>query len=724
MKTIVPGFLLLLFIIPSVSAEGIWHSYSNIGDIHDIEAQGDYLWCATSGGAVRVDTRDKSYSVFRTQDGLVDNYVRTVAIDSSGVVWFGTQNGLSSFDGSNWISYTTENELIDDDISGIEVRSDNAIYVTMNGAHKKDMVYWHTHGLQRIHGGEWHTLINSKDTYNMGAQSLYLDESNNCLWIGSWSGLFFFQYTLDGVRIKSHENKWTGSSYQLPLIITDAATDNDNITWFAANGLWSYNGTTWTKYSDQENWLLTGVVNSVLADTDNCKWVGSSEGLFFYDGEVWDVFPLEDGMKYFYNLVRGSDGVLYGSTNKDIAFFDGEKVVPYVEIREVPTTHVEDVVVDADNVIWFTAQEDTSYGAASFDGISWKHYTVEDGLISDSVYDITVDGKNNKWFATRHGISRFDGNNWTSYSVETGDLSYNKCYTIATDRSGNVWAGMNNGDVYHFNGDSWETFHPPKEWRQRIVDMAFDHHNTLWIANGGRIISFDGETWERYDNMDGHNSVFVDHNDVLWMGHVWGGLYSFNNGVYNQVDIEELDDTKKIITSISEDNNGILWFTIIVNAHILSWNDVNRGYVASYDRESFTLYTRENSGLIDNRVNSVAIDNNNVKWFATEGGVSSFDDYDPTLVQTSQLQAKEMVTVSQNPLNISTTINYSIAEPSNVKLVIYSISGQKVSTLVDGFMPAGKHAATFDGSNLASGVYFYSFESRGFKNTGKMLLIK
>ena len=82
------------------------------------------------------------------------------------------------------------------------------------------------------------------------------------------------------------------------------------------------------------------------------------------------------------------------------------------------------------------------------------------------------------------------------------------------------------------------------------------------------------------------------------------------------------------------------------------------------------------------------------------------------------------VKLSPNPANPATTIHYSITDPSMVKINIYSISGQKVATLVDSFMSAGQHSAVFDGSKLGSGIYFYRFESAGFSKTGKIMLVK
>ena len=71
-----------------------------------------------------------------------------------------------------------------------------------------------------------------------------------------------------------------------------------------------------------------------------------------------------------------------------------------------------------------------------------------------------------------------------------------------------------------------------------------------------------------------------------------------------------------------------------------------------------------------------------------------------------------------------TTISYSIAASGHVTLAVYNITGQKVATLVNGEMTPGKHTAQFDGSTLASGVYFYRFEAGKFNKTGKMLLVK
>lgn len=77
-----------------------------------------------------------------------------------------------------------------------------------------------------------------------------------------------------------------------------------------------------------------------------------------------------------------------------------------------------------------------------------------------------------------------------------------------------------------------------------------------------------------------------------------------------------------------------------------------------------------------------------------------------------------------NPFNPSTTIAFDVAKESKVKLTVYNVIGQEVTTLVNDVRPVGEYKITWNASNLASGVYFYRLEAGGFVMTKKMLLIK
>jgi hypothetical protein len=77
-----------------------------------------------------------------------------------------------------------------------------------------------------------------------------------------------------------------------------------------------------------------------------------------------------------------------------------------------------------------------------------------------------------------------------------------------------------------------------------------------------------------------------------------------------------------------------------------------------------------------------------------------------------------------NPFNPKTVISGQWAVTSDVRLEVYDVLGRKVATLADGRYPAGKYSFTFDGTNLASGVYFYRLTAGHFVATKAMVLEK
>ena len=77
-----------------------------------------------------------------------------------------------------------------------------------------------------------------------------------------------------------------------------------------------------------------------------------------------------------------------------------------------------------------------------------------------------------------------------------------------------------------------------------------------------------------------------------------------------------------------------------------------------------------------------------------------------------------------NPFNPLTTIRYEIPQPEHVTISVFNTSGQLIETLVDTRRPAGKFAILWDGSGLASGLYFYRMHSGNFEMTQKCLLLK
>jgi tetratricopeptide (TPR) repeat protein len=77
-----------------------------------------------------------------------------------------------------------------------------------------------------------------------------------------------------------------------------------------------------------------------------------------------------------------------------------------------------------------------------------------------------------------------------------------------------------------------------------------------------------------------------------------------------------------------------------------------------------------------------------------------------------------------NPFNPSTTINYTLPEGGKVQIRIFDILGCEVATLMNGFDSKGQHSVVWDGSNAASGIYFYNISFKNQAMNKKMLLVK
>lgn len=77
-----------------------------------------------------------------------------------------------------------------------------------------------------------------------------------------------------------------------------------------------------------------------------------------------------------------------------------------------------------------------------------------------------------------------------------------------------------------------------------------------------------------------------------------------------------------------------------------------------------------------------------------------------------------------NPFNPSTLIRYHLQHGAQVNLSVYDVSGQRVQTLVNGWLNAGEQQTRFEANDLASGIYYYRLTANGKGLSRRMLLLK
>jgi hypothetical protein len=106
-------------------------------------------------------------------------------------------------------------------------------------------------------------------------------------------------------------------------------------------------------------------------------------------------------------------------------------------------------------------------------------------------------------------------------------------------------------------------------------------------------------------------------------------------------------------------------------------------------------------------------------FFPGDVVVTSVSDATPDLPKVFALEQNY-----PNPFNPKTVVRYQVAGVSDVKITVYDVLGREVAVLANERKLPGRYEVTFDGSHLASGVYFYRMQAGSFVQTRKLTLLK
>ncbi len=99
--------------------------------------------------------------------------------------------------------------------------------------------------------------------------------------------------------------------------------------------------------------------------------------------------------------------------------------------------------------------------------------------------------------------------------------------------------------------------------------------------------------------------------------------------------------------------------------------------------------------------------------------LSAVDDDIPTLPRLLKL-----IQNYPNPFNATTKISYVLPRSGNIRLSIYNLLGQHITTLFDGIQPAGVYSQNWDASACPSGLYFARLTTANEIQNIKMMLMK
>jgi len=314
----------------------------------------------------------------------------------------------------------------------------------------------------------------------------------------------------------------------------------------------------------------------------------------------------------------------------------------------------------------------------------YKKTNDEKGLSHNAVRALFLDDQEMLWICTMGGgLSCFDRNeSFIHYMNEKDDansLSHNYATSIFKDRYGTLWVGCFEGGLNKFNEENGSFSHFTKK-NSNLSDDAVnciyeDRSGVLWVGTfSGGLNRFDreSETFTSYLHKDGDDTslsdnsvycIFEDRDKTLWIGTRSGGVNCYNREKdcfihYKHAVYDSQSLSNNFVISIYQDETGLLWFGTYgggvntynpnnINNKIYQhdptkedslsnnqvycicedrsgalWIGTTGGGLNKFDRksETFTRYTKTNSGLNDNNVTAICEDHTGVLWIGTTNG--------------------------------------------------------------------------------------------------------
>jgi hypothetical protein len=349
-------------------------------------------------------------------------------------------------------------------------------------------------------------------------------------------------------------------------------------------------GGTWISYTVSEGLPSNDVGGGVAVDDSGLVWAGFNNGDWAY--------PLP--------------------TNTLISRLDGTNWINYELLGCAAAPLVAAAQVYA-GTLCGGPPSNAGGGLSWFSSAGWINFTPADGMAGSYVTAIAPEGNNRVWIAAGYNDivhpyinllnhkdtpSKVD-DQWTVYDLSL--RSINNVSSIAIDPAGNRWFGTDKGVlVLSADGTTWMTY--TANLVNYAGDIAFDATGNIWFASGQKVTRFDGHTWTYYNSRE--EAIQANYAAIMT---------SFNRNRVNPVysyGLWAIEPDAGVWIMRSDPSGGTAG-------------------IGFYDGKSWTIYTRQNSGLgSDSHVTGIAVDHQGNVWIGTEytymAGDGGVDEFMPT----------------------------------------------------------------------------------------------
>lgn len=586
------------------------------------------------------------------ENGLSSNTVWSVAQDNDGFMWFGTNNGLSKYDGNNFSIYRSNHK---DTLS-----LSNSRIIDLLAVENGDLWVGTADGLNCYQKDKDQFLRFDPPAFEFNyIRCLYLDHKGR-LWIGSTDGLYQFDIS---EKAFVHRGIFPEKPYAfLDRNIVNINEDKNETLWISTTqGLYILRDGVISNASVMGSHPLLSSkeqFRDVLEDDIGNYWIATEsleEGVFYFDKNL----RLIDS----YTNIKGQVEILAGNRVRMVrqlsdgkiwfGSFDGLSVFDYdngvfntyktnkYDANSLSHNSVRDIFEDRDGGIWVaTYRGGVNYYHPEFHKFNHvKEEVLIDNSLSDNLVSVFTQDKNGDlWIGTDDGLNFLDvsENRFTNfYREEFGKgLLDNAIKDIQLDHKNNIWIGSQRGLSYLdiLNNEFQHFIHDPTNVNSigygHVESIYQDKLGTTWIGiNGSGLNRYipEQKSFERFSEIEGkldervdiHINTIVKYNDdLLWIG-TEGGLEIFDKTSKLFTRVKLIEDsvfesvTRLHILTLYFDNEGHLWIGTIENGLLIY--DTNLGEIYDID---------DQVGFSSNTVNGILEDPSGNIWVSTDNGIS------------------------------------------------------------------------------------------------------
>ena len=574
------------------------------------------------------------------KEGLSQSDVFAIKQMSSGLMWFGTQDGLNSYNGFEFNVYS--HDLLDS--TSI---SHNFIHVILE---ENDSIIWvgTENGLNQfnIATQEFTNLFNQKpfNTRKVNVWSLAKDSLGN-LWVGTDKEL----YKVDKNTSLPQKINLSLSTQNNRINIRKILFTKEHQLLIATegNGLFLYNiETEQTRQYYRGNSLLkSDVVWDLNEDSGGKVSIATNKGVNFFDTgkkKIATIKLLDDviGEDVIKTIFEDRSGIVWIGTEgngfyrlKSLSNID-HYLSDANRSTSISSDKINTIYEDAYGIIWIGSQ----LGLNKFDkGKQYfkhhQHWANQPKTInSNIVWSIFQNTDENIWVGTDKGVNIFDNKTGIAKNIKpdfsfTSKQKNNSVFCIYKDSSGVIYLGTDGG-VFYIDGDNMTHIFGLGQNENRTYDVLQDDKGRFWFGTKEGLVLFDKEKglFHTYTTEEGLPSeiirtLFKDKQGNVWAGTDGeglckiiekGNLISFKTYRNDQDKLNTISNNT--ILSIYQDKNDFLWIGTFGGG-------LNKFNLKT---EKFSFYS-EKDGLSNNVVYSILEGEGNDLWMSTNKGVSSFN---------------------------------------------------------------------------------------------------